>query len=495
LHSLRSRLLGLWVLSLAACVAVGVLMVQLYQQSTSAQVGRAQAVVARACDLIRDRYAFYAVGWHGPTPPLSDQGLQRDLTAAITLALARQDGVEGGIWHAEAGPLAYAFPTYQGTGPKTDLPVAERNQIQAVNEQAAREEQPVERQSTSQSQTILLSGCPLGGPISGLSAWTMTRVQSAPGFDRVRLGLGVLLALMLGISLWITWMLVVWSRHVRGIETALARTDPTGIPALHETGERELDRIIGALNEAGRRLAVARRESEALAVRVTTAERLAAIGRVAAGVAHEIRNPIAALRLQGENALAGDDARRQGAIGDMLEQVARLDALVAELLAMTQRRKAQPTQVAVRPFLSTRIDQHRDQARARGVDLVLTCRAKRGFFDSEIVGRILDNLLVNAIRHTPAEGRVEVSAVADDDALVIAVEDTGPGVPIALRNRLFEPFVTGRADGTGLGLAIARELAETHGARLILRRSGGDIPGQGAAFALELPQEPGCRPS
>jgi signal transduction histidine kinase len=55
--------------------------------------------------------------------------------------------------------------------------------------------------------------------------------------------------------------------------------------------------------------------------------------------------------------------------------------------------------------------------------------------------------------------------------------------------------VTGRADGTGLGLAIARELAETHGARLMLRRPGGDIPGQGAAFALELSQEPGCRPS
>ena len=82
-------------------------------------------------------------------------------------------------------------------------------------------------------------------------------------------------------------MLVVWSRHIRGIETALAHTDPTGIPALHQTGERELDRIIGALNEAGRRPAGARREAEALALRVTTAERLAAIGRVGAGVASD----------------------------------------------------------------------------------------------------------------------------------------------------------------------------------------------------------------
>src|SRR5260370_853479 len=109
LHSLRSRLLLLWVLSLAACIAVSVLLIQLYQQSTAAQVGRAQAVAARACDLIRDRYAFYAAGWHGPVPALTDQDLRRDLTTAVTVALARQDGLEGGIWPAHAGPLPYAF--------------------------------------------------------------------------------------------------------------------------------------------------------------------------------------------------------------------------------------------------------------------------------------------------------------------------------------------------------------------------------------------------
>jgi len=142
MHSLKVRLLGLWTLSLIASVAVGFLLTQLYRQSTQAQVGHAEAVIAHACDLIRDRYGFYVSGWSGPVAQEPDNRLRTDLTAAVALALAHVDGVEGGIWQADSGPLAYALPTYQGTGPKTDLPAAERGQIQAVNRRAARDEQP-----------------------------------------------------------------------------------------------------------------------------------------------------------------------------------------------------------------------------------------------------------------------------------------------------------------------------------------------------------------
>jgi signal transduction histidine kinase len=495
LHSLRSRLVLLWVLSLAACIAVGVLLVQLYQQSTSAQVGRAQAGAARACDLIRDRYTFYAAGWHGAISSLSDETLRRDLTTAVALALARQDGVEGGIWQIEAGALAYAFPTYQGSGPKTDLPEAERDRIRAVNEQTSREEQPVDQQASSPSQTLLLHGCPLAGPISGLTAWTMMRVQAAPGYDRLGLGLGLLLALVVGMSAWLTRVLLVWTRHIRAIETALGRQDLMTIPAIERTGERELDRIIDALNEAGRRLATARRQSDALATRVASSERLAALGRVAAGVAHEIRNPIAAMRLRAENALAGDDARRRKTLEDLLGLVARLDGLVAELLAMTQRHAPQPEKVEIGVFLAARVESHRAEAAARDIDIVAECSVRRADLDPEIVGRILDNLLLNAVRHTPAGGRVTVSATAQGNGLRFSVTDTGPGVPPELRAHLFEPFVTGRADGTGLGLAIARELADAHGGHLTLLCASGETVGRGAVFALELPLVPTCRAS
>jgi signal transduction histidine kinase len=481
------------VLSLAACIGVGVLLVQLYQQSTAAQVGHAQAMAARACDLIRDRYSFYAAGWRGPVPALSDEGLRRDLTTTVTLALARQDGVEGGIWQVEAGPLAYAFPTYQGSGPKTDLPEAERDRIRAVNERTSREEQPVDYEATSRSQTLLLHGCPLARPIPGLTAWTMMRVQAAPGYDRLRLGLGLLLALALGTSGWLTRVLLVWTRHVRAIETALGRHEPETMPTVERTGERELDRIIDALNEAGLRLAAARQQSEALTAQVTASERLAALGRIAAGVAHEIRNPIAAMRLRAENALAGDDARRRRTLEDMLELIARLDGLVAELLAMTQRREPRPENVEIGSFLATRLGPHREAAALRDVGILSECNAARGHFDPEIVGRILENLLVNAVRHTPAGGHVKIRATVHGDGLRFTVADTGPGVPPELRNHLFEPFVTGRAEGTGLGLAIARELADAHGGKLTLLCASSETVEGGAVFALDLPEVPACR--
>src|SRR6202162_1826842 len=161
MRSLRGWLLILWLMLVVAAAVTGYLLIGSFRQSAAAQVGGAQELVARTCRDIADRYAFATAGWNGPPSLQIDEELRKKLAAVVAAALARTIGIEGGIWQAQAGPLAYAFPTYEGTGPKTDLPVAERNQIQAVNEQAAREEQPVERQSTSQSQTLLLSACPL----------------------------------------------------------------------------------------------------------------------------------------------------------------------------------------------------------------------------------------------------------------------------------------------------------------------------------------------
>jgi len=493
MRSLSLRLLVLWLLSLAASIAVALLLLQLSRQTSAAQAARAEAVVARACGLIGERYAFYTAGWAGPAAVPSDAAFRAGLTAAVSLALSRQDGVEGGIWQADAGPLAYAYPTYSGSGPKTDLPAAERDLIAVVNAQAVRDDQPAARSIASRTGILLLQACPLGGPVPDMTAWTMARVQATGDLQPLQAGLAVLLALALLMSAWLGRLVRVWGRHVRGIEAALAGAGAAGMPAVRRTGERELDRIVDALNDAGLRLADARRDADALAARMAQAERLAGLGRIAAGVAHEIRNPLAAARLQGENALAGDDARRRAAIGDMLGQLGRLDALVGELLAMTQRVQPRPVPVDLAAFLSSQAASHADVAAAKRLTLSVQDAAGAAVLDPpvldpQVVGRILDNLLANAIRHAPAGGTVTLQAERAPGRLALVVRDTGPGVPPDLADRVFEPFVTGRPDGTGLGLAIARELADAHGGRLSLRGAG-----PGAVFVLDLPQPPASR--
>jgi signal transduction histidine kinase len=476
----------LWALTFAASLAVGLLLVQLYRASTVAQVGQAEAVVQRACDLIRGQYAFYVAGWNGADSSRADTRYRQELIPVINAALAHQAGVEGGIWSGSAGSLAYAFPTYPGTGPKTDFPVAESNGIEVVNDEAASAEQPVLRRSDIGSQTLLVAACPLPGPYTGMTAWTMTRVQAAPGYDRLSVGLALLFGLVLGIAAWVTWLTSVWGKHVAFIETSLGSHDLEALPRMPVTGERELDRIVGALNEAGQRLSLARRQADELASKVAASERLAALGRVAAGVAHEIRNPMAAMRLRIENALAGDPARQRASLETSLAQIGRVDALITELLAMTQRQTPDRRDVALAEFLAERVLEHRDAARAAGISMEVADADHQARFDPRLLGRAIDNILLNAIRHTPPGGCVRIRAERYEATLRIILSDTGPGIAPELRPKLFEPFATGRPDGTGLGLAIAREMVEAHGGRLVLGTI--DEPRSGAIFIIELQQ-------
>ncbi len=477
MRSLRARLLVVWALALACACAVGFLLVQLYGQSADAQLARAEAAAGRACERIGDSYAYYTTGWTPHLPVAEDSSLRADLTTLVVLALAGTSGTDGGIYQSDSGTsasLAYASPRHAAE-PEGE----EHDRIAALNEAAAQSGQPEADRVGSGANTVLLHACPLHGPLPGATAWVSVRVAAIAGSSDLQAGVAVLLGLVLVLAGSLGWLGLTWGRHVRRIETALAAADGGELPPLTPTGEAELDRIVTALNTAGTRLAEAHRQSDALSARVAAAERLAALGRVAAGVAHEIRNPIAAMRLRAENALAGDDARRRSALDAILQQIFRLDHLIGELLTMTQRREPQPQQVDLTVFLATVSADHRQDRVSLVVDAPPALPA---MLDPALLRRTLDALLDNAVRHTPDGGTVTLRASRVRDAVRIEVADTGPGIPENLRKTLFEPFVTGRADGTGLGLAIARELADAQGAHLTLERADG-----GAVFRLEVP--------
>lgn len=464
-RSLRGRLIVLLVLLSAAAVAAGILMVGLFRQSTTARAGEAESEIGRACDAISSAYRFYSTGWQGPAAGVANDTLRRDLTAVVQTALRDRPGIEGGIWQSEAGPLAYAFPTYQGAAPKTDVPQAELARIQAVNQAALADNSQADGKYRESSQLLLLTSCPLPGPVPNLTAWAMTRVftLAGSGYRLLMAGLGILFATVLAAGVLLARLTMTWSRHVTRIESALQAHDIATLPTLAATGERELDRIVMALNDATRRLAETRNRADQLARQVTAAERLAAIGRVAAGVAHEIRNPIAAMRLKAENAMAGDDERKNQALAVIIEQIARLDRLLRRLLSMTEREELNRTCVALAPFLASCLAPHVELARAKAVTLESTADDEGASFDADKMSRAIENLVLNAIAAAPAGTTVRLVARRNRDNLAISVRDEGPGPPAEIRDHLFEPFVTGRADGTGLGLSIVREIAAAHG--------------------------------
>jgi signal transduction histidine kinase len=478
-----------WSAFLVAAVVGGVLLLSLYRQSTTEQLRRGSAAVAHGCDAIATRYQFFVSNTSGPPADLHAPTVTEGLIAAVGIALRDLQGVEGGIWQAQQGSLAYAFPTYEGSGEKTDLPPAEQPQIRAAADTAALDGLPVDRRREGRLQTLLLHACPLAGPIPHLSAWTMTRVDTAGGraYAQAMAGLAVLFVVVLGSAVWLGRLLLGWSRRLRRLETSLA-SGSEDLPNLEATGQRDLDRIVGAINRAGTRLSEARRTAEALMHQAAEDRRLVSLGRIVAGVAHEIRNPIAAMRLKAENAIVpgADPARKDRALAVIVEQIARLEDLLRNLLGSVQRASPAPTPVEdVTAFLKQRVDLFREQAAAHGVTLAVEGERGPAVFDPARIAQAIDNLTLNAIQNTPAGGHVTLRAEQLPEQIVFSVVDTGRGVPPSLRDQLFEPFVSGRPEGTGLGLAVVREIVQAHGGRVrALHRD------DGTTFVLELPWRP-----
>jgi len=302
--TLRLRLLMLWLFTLALCIALGVILYSVYELGTEAQTGRTVSLASNACTALQTRYPRSLQPANNAVDPVL-------MTAVLNATLDDAPGVEGGFWHAGSGFVAYAFPTHQGSTPKRDVPTTARDRIEAlVRTTLARAEPAVDLLHGSR-ETVVLTACPIDASGTVLGAWTMARVPLAVGkaYDALTRGLALLLLFVVGSGLWLSYSFFRWTRHFTRIENALSGAGPAGSTEIQRAGDAELDRVVVAVNQFSTRLAAAQREADALNTSLERAERFAALGRMAASVAHEVRNPIAAIRLRAENALARPDKR------------------------------------------------------------------------------------------------------------------------------------------------------------------------------------------
>ena len=481
--SLRRSLFGLWFAWTLVALAVAGLTIAVLERGSAALIAKGRSTATAACTAAGARYRLLLAS--GSASSTAD-GRERDLAVIMQTSLYQFPGVEGSLWRRDLGFFGYAYPTYEGTVAKTDLPEAERANIETLVSAAALDQATRIDERRGLREAVIIAVCPVTAD-GNIMAWTLLRVPLAGNdFENLALAAGLVLAFLVGSGLWVAFIGFRWSRAFAGVERTLEKAGAELPNNIAPTGLGELDSVVDALNRFARRLEDAQRDAAAFSAKASQMDRLTALGQMAAGIAHEIRNPVAAMRLKAENALAGSQSRQAAALQTILSHISRIDRLVAEMLALAQPITLQRRPIELAPFVRERIEAM--QERAELADVELSGHACDGscIFDPEQMSRALDNLLINALQHTPEGGHVELSAAISGGQLTFSVADDGPGIDPAIAARLFEPFATSRADGTGLGLSIVREIAAAHQGTVALRPVA-----RGAHFVVTVP----CRQS
>ena len=243
---------------------------------------------------------------------------------------------------------------------------------------------------------------------------------------------------------------------------------PLARPTLRELGE-----VASGVAALAQDLDRAQIERERLTRELAEGERLAALGRVAAGIAHEVRNPLASMKLRADLARTGGEATPAVAkdLEDIASEIARLDRLVSDLLVVAGRHSGPRVDVDLGELVARRVSLLAPWATGSGVDLSSQGSAAARV-DADSLARAIDNLLRNAVEASPRGARVDVQVSRSDQGARVVVVDRGPGVSPERAAELFEPFFTTKPGGTGLGLALARAVASAHQGTLTYGREG-----------------------
>jgi two-component system, NtrC family, sensor kinase len=228
--------------------------------------------------------------------------------------------------------------------------------------------------------------------------------------------------------------------------------------------------------------------------RLYRAERLAAVGQLAAGVAHEIRNPLTAIRSTMQYLLRGLDPEepRHELVRELLREVDRINSTVGGLLSLSRSGEMRKSDIDLLEPLGQAVQLLRARAAEQGVELGsnLGVGALRVQGDADQLKQVFLNLLINSLQSMPSGGRITVGAAPWPGSepggtrwAQVRIEDTGAGIPPEQLRRVFDPFYTTKRDGTGLGLAICNGIVEQHQGEIQLESE----VGKGTAVSVRLP--------
>lgn len=229
-----------------------------------------------------------------------------------------------------------------------------------------------------------------------------------------------------------------------------------------------------------------RTELRRLEGEVRMRDRLAAVGRLAAGIAHEIRNPLASIA-GSINVLADVTPfnEEQKTLVDIItRESTRLNNIISDFLVYSREKSFKFSRMDIIPLLEDALVLLGNRSHTKELNIVRNYSLPQAFaaIDADRIKQVFWNLLENAVRAIDGKGTITVSVRAVGDYLRIGIRDTGPGIPTTLAEKIFEPFQSQFEGGTGLGLAIVYQIVQAHGAKIYVQST----LGQGAEFILEI---------
>lgn len=214
-------------------------------------------------------------------------------------------------------------------------------------------------------------------------------------------------------------------------------------------------------------------------------KRLAALGEMAAGIAHEIRNPLASIRLYAGmlNADLVHMPEQQGVAGNIIDAVRGLDSIVEDVLAFAREIQVALVEGSAEDLFHSVLETTKAEIESAGVQIVVADGSDDAMFsfDRDLMHRAVANLVRNGIEAMESGGTLTLAAEVTNERVTITVRDTGSGIDDETIERIFNPFFTTRASGTGLGLAIVNRIVEAHDGTIDVANDNG------AVFTITLP--------
>jgi signal transduction histidine kinase len=407
---------------------------------------------------------------------------QDSLANLSRAVLQNVEGVEGGFYSSSQNALAGYFAPRVGTIGKSDTddvsPDAPPFALQVARD-AVSSHSRSQRVLTAGREITLVDALPIrdGQHYVG-SAWTMMRLTSLPGTNRFRtyliaVGLGIAALACVLFTLLVVRGLQNGVRKIEGGLKSLEHDLASEIPI--ESDPDEIRHIARAINRLGTTLKEKIESEKQIEDRLRHAERLASLGRLIAGVAHEVRNPLATIRLRVQMCQqdsANLDVRTSCAIA--LQEVERLNGMVNRLLSFSRpvRLQAEPTNLG--RLVEQRLRNFSELAKRHNVKFIAKFNgdSKPVRLDPNRIAQVFDNIIQNSIDAMSESGGTLCINVATEaktpqsSEVCVEFNDTGEGISADALSRIFDPFFTTKASGTGLGLSICHELVQAHGGEI-----------------------------